>query len=84
MFFVRPLSELHVWSPTKNIINTDMAVSLADFTPFFQDKGKRIKKGENHYKLGHVESCSDTKRELVSSLSQRRQNVMMSVTRLVL
>ncbi len=40
--FLRPLSELHVSSRTIYVINTDMAVSLADFTAFFQDKGKSI------------------------------------------
>ncbi len=57
-FFVRPLSELHVSSRTIYIINTDMAVSLADFTAFFQDEGEIIKRDEKHYKSGHVESCS--------------------------
>ncbi len=58
-----------------------MAVSLADFTVFFQDEGKR---GENYYKSGHVESCSYSKGELVGSVSQKGENVMTSVTRLVL
>ncbi len=84
MFFVRPLSELHVSSRTIYVIDTDMAASLADFTAFFQDERKCIKRGENHYKSGHVESCSYSKGELVGSVSQRRENVMMSVTRLVL
>ncbi len=61
-----------------------MAVSLADFTAFFQDKGKSITRDENHYRLGHVESCSYFKGGLVGSMSQRRENVMTSVTRLVL
>ncbi len=43
MFFVGPLSELQVSFRTIYVINTDMAVSLADFTAFFQDKGKSIK-----------------------------------------
>ncbi len=65
-FFVRPVSELHVSSRTIHVVNTDMAVSLADFTAFFQDEGKSIKRGENHHKSGHVESCSYSKGELVS------------------
>ncbi len=56
-FSVRSLSELHVSSWTVYVINTDMAVSLEDFTAFFQDKGKSVKRGENHHKSGHVESC---------------------------
>ncbi len=47
-----------------HLINTDMAVSLADFTAFFQDEGKSIKRGENHHKSGHVEKCSYSKGEL--------------------
>ncbi len=42
-FFVSPLSELHVSSRTIRDINTDMAVGLADFTVFFQDKVKVLK-----------------------------------------
>ncbi len=61
-FFVRPLSELHVSSWTIYVINTDMAVSLAEF---FQDEGKSIKRGENRYKSAHVESCSYSKGESV-------------------
>ncbi len=83
-FFVRPLSELQVSSRTIYVINPDMAVSLADFTAFFQDEGKSIKRGENHHKSGHVESCSYTKGELVGSVSCRKENVIMSDTRLVL
>ncbi len=64
MFFVRLLGKLNVSSRTLYVINTDMAVSLADFTAFFQDEGKSIKRGENHYKLGHVQSCSYSKGEL--------------------
>ncbi len=41
-----------------------MAVSSADFTAFFQDEGKNIKIGENHYKSGHIESCGYLKGEL--------------------
>ncbi len=81
---MRPLSELHVLSRTIYVINTDMAVSLADFTAFFQEERKSIKSGENYYKSGHVESCSYSKGEFVSSVSQRRENVMTSVTWLVL
>ncbi len=61
---MRPHSELHVSSRTIYIINTDMAVSLADFTAVLQDEGKSIKRGESHYKSGHVESCSYSKGEL--------------------
>ncbi len=35
---MRPLSELHVSSQTTYVISTDMAVSSADFTAFFQDE----------------------------------------------
>ncbi len=45
-----------------------MAVSLADFTTFFQDECKSIKRGENPYKSAHVESCSYSKVELVGSV----------------
>ncbi len=79
-----PLSELHVLSQTIYIISTDMAVSSADFIAFFQDKGKSIKRVENLCKSGHVESCSYSKGRLVGSVSQRRENVMASVTHLVL
>ncbi len=75
-----PFSELHVSSQTIYIISTDMAVSSADFTAFFQDEGKSIKRGENLYKSAHVESCSYSKGKLVGSVSQRRENVMASVT----
>ncbi len=63
-FFVRSLSDLHVSSQTVYVINTDMAVSLADFTAFCKDKGTSIKRGENHYKSGHVESFSYSKGKL--------------------
>ncbi len=62
---MRLLSELHVSSWTIYIINTDVAVSLANFEPFLEDEGKNIKRGENNYKSGHVESCSHSKGELV-------------------
>ncbi|CAJ1081208.1 uncharacterized protein LOC111320231 [Xyrichtys novacula] len=42
-----------------------MAVTLASFTSFFQDEGKSIKRGENHYKSGHVESGSYAGGEIV-------------------
>ncbi len=49
MFFVTLCSELHLISNNiGHVINTDMAISLADFKVFFQDKGKSIKRGENH------------------------------------
>ncbi len=83
-FFVRPLSELHVSSQTTYVISTDLTVSSADFTTFFQDEGKSIKRGENLHISSHAESCSYSKGELVGSVSQRRENVLMSVTRLVL
>ncbi len=44
MFFMRTLSEPHVSSRKIYVINTYMAVSLADFTVFFQDKGELLKK----------------------------------------
>ncbi len=79
-FFVRLLSELHVLSRTTYVINTDMAVSFADFTAFFRTRGKVLKEVKIIIKSGHVESCSYSKGELVSSVSQRRENVMTSVT----
>ncbi|KAK7153600.1 hypothetical protein R3I94_007097 [Phoxinus phoxinus] len=42
-----------------------MAVTLACFISFFQNEEKSIKRGENHYKSGHVESCSYAKGDLV-------------------
>ncbi len=80
MFFVR-LSVSYVLSWTIYAISTDMAVSLVDFTAFFQDEEKSIKRGENHFKSAHVESCSYLKGESVGSVSQRRKNVMTSVKR---
>ncbi len=50
MFFVSSLSELH--------INTDMAISLADFTAFVKDEGKSIKRGENHLKSGLLRAAA--------------------------
>ncbi len=44
------LSELHVSSQTTYVINTDITISLADFTAFFQDERKSIKRVENRYK----------------------------------
>ncbi len=64
MFFVSMLSELHVSSQTIYVINTDMAANLADFTAFLQDEGKSSKRGENDFKLAHVESCSYSRGEL--------------------
>ncbi len=55
----------YVSSQTTYVISTDMAVSSADFTVFFQNKGKSIKRGKNHLKSGHIESCSSLKGELV-------------------
>ena len=43
-----------------HVTNTKMAVTLAHFTSFFQNEAKSIKRGENHYKSGHVESCTYT------------------------
>ncbi len=57
MLFVRSLSELHVLSQTTYIIKTDMAVSSADFTAFFQDDVQK-----------YVESCSYFRAELVGSV----------------
>ncbi len=68
MLFVRSLSEPHVSSRRIYVISTDMAVSSADFTVFFQDEGKNIKRGENNFKSAHVESCSYSKAELVGSV----------------
>ncbi len=65
---MRLLGELHVSSQTTYVISTDMAVSSADFTAFFQDEGKSIKGGENLHKSAHVESCSYSKGELVGSV----------------
>ncbi len=65
---MRPLSELHVSSKTIYVISTDTAVSSADFTAFFQNEGKSIKRGENDRKLSHVESCSYSKGQLVGSV----------------
>ncbi len=77
---MRLLSELHVSSRTMHVISTDMVVSLADFTAIFQDERKSIKRGENYYKSGHVESCSQSRGELVGFMSQRKENVMTSVS----
>ncbi len=81
---MRPLSELYVSSRAIYVSNADMDVSSADFTAFFQDEGKTINRGENHYKSGHVESCSNSKGELVGFMSQRRESVMTSASKLVL
>ncbi len=43
---MRSLSKLHVSSQAIYVINTDMAVSLADFTVFFQDEGKSFKEAK--------------------------------------
>ncbi len=59
----------YISSRTIYVINTDMAVSLADFTVFFLDEEKSTQRGETHYKSGHVESCSYLKGELVGSVS---------------
>ena len=34
-----------------------MAVTLSGFTAFFQGEEKSVKRGENHYKSGHVEKA---------------------------
>ncbi len=54
MFFVRPLLELHVSSGTVYVISTDTAVSLADFTAFFQDEKESIKRGEEKMFINQV------------------------------
>ncbi len=61
-FFVRLLSELHVLSLTIYVISTDMAVSLADLTAFFQDEGKSIKRGENLYESGFMLRAAATRK----------------------
>jgi hypothetical protein len=33
-------------------------VSISDLMAFFKDEHKSIKRGEDHYKSGHVERCS--------------------------
>ncbi len=50
-----------------SVINTDMSVSSAHFTAFFQDEGRSIKRSENCYKWAHAESCSYSKEELAGS-----------------
>ncbi len=44
-----------------------------DFSVFFQDEGKSIKRGENHHKSAHVESCSYSKGEWVGSVVRGRK-----------
>ncbi len=63
---------MNYMSRTIHVINTDMAVSLADVIAFLQDEGKSIKRGENNYKSGRVESCSYLKGELDGSVVRGR------------
>ncbi len=58
LVFVKSLSELYLSSLTIYVTNTNMAVTLAQFLWFLQNEGKWIKRGKNHYKHGHVNSCS--------------------------
>ncbi|KAL7375861.1 hypothetical protein ABVT39_025504 [Epinephelus coioides] len=50
-----------------------MAVSLVHFTTFFQGEEKSLKRGENHYKSGHVESFSNASGEMVGVVHVSRQ-----------
>ncbi|KAK5903986.1 hypothetical protein CgunFtcFv8_007719 [Champsocephalus gunnari] len=40
----------------------------SNFIKFCENENKSIKRGEHHYKSGHVESCTYTKGELVGSV----------------
>ena len=52
---------------------TDMAFSLLHLTAFFQGEDKSIERGENHYKLGHVESFSYDEGEIVGLVQASRR-----------
>ncbi len=69
--FVKMLSELCIMSHTIYGSNANMAVTVAQCLLFLQNEGKFIKGGKNHYKLGHVESCSYANGELVGSVRNR-------------
>ncbi len=67
-FFVKPLSELRLSSHTVYVTNANMAVTLAQFLWFLQNKREWIRRGQNHSKHGHVESCSYANTEFVASV----------------
>ncbi len=46
-----------------------MTVTSAQFKLFFQNDGKSVKRGENHYKCSRDEHCSYAKGELVSDVT---------------
>ncbi len=71
LVFVKPLSELRLSSRTIYITNANMAVTLAQFLWFLQNEGKWIKRGKNHYKHEHIESCHSANTELVTSVRDR-------------
>ncbi len=58
MFFVRPLSELRLLSPTIYVTNANMAASVAQFILFLHKEGKCIKRGKNHYKHAAKQTVS--------------------------
>ena len=62
------------------VTNTKMAVTLAHFTSFFQNKAKSIKRGENHYKSEHVESCTYDKGELDGSVRASMRDRLYKVS----
>ncbi len=55
-------------SRTIYVTNANMAVRLAQFLWFLQNKVKWIKRGQNHSEHGHVESCSSANTEFVKML----------------
>ncbi len=62
------LSELRPFPGTIYNTYADMAVTLALFLSFLQNKGNCIKIGKNNNKHGHTESYSKAYRELVGSV----------------
>ena len=61
---------------------TDMAIPLLHFTGFFQGENKSLERGQNHYKLGHVESFSYANGEMIGLVhaSRREQCYKVSVS----
>ena len=78
---MRLASELQHSSRKIDVTNSEnMAVTLASFTSFFQDEGKSLKRGENHYKSGHVESGRYDGGELVGRARASLRDKLYSVT----
>ena len=57
-----------------------MAVSIFDIMSFFKDEDKSVKRGENHFKSGHVEKCTYSDGQLNGLVRASMRNRLYQVS----